>query len=204
MRASPPRSDPARAQGRYTPLAKRYTPRYTPPLMSQAPKCKTCGKREWGHVCLGSTAAVVENPADDDPGSGQPASQVDPGSDSRVERGNRNAGIRARLAAAPASGASGPRQGRGQGDAAVGPSAGRRSRRRQPGARPTVARAPRALSPTATPNSADVRPEPLRGGEPAPWLAEIGVCPSCDRRRASGIVANKATRERRAKEKAAE
>jgi hypothetical protein len=34
-----------------------------------------------------------------------------------------------------------------------------------------------------------------------PWLAKRGVCESCDRRREAGIAANKATRERRAKEK---
>ena len=35
-----------------------------------------------------------------------------------------------------------------------------------------------------------------------PWLAKRGECPSCDRRREAGIAANKAARQRRAKERA--
>ena len=37
--------------------------------------------------------------------------------------------------------------------------------------------------------------------EVAPWLAEPGICPSCDRRRATGAAEAKRQRERRSRQK---
>src|ERR1700680_2581334 len=131
------------------------------------PLCRTCGKREWNHVCIQPTPR------------GRSREDI---AVAVLAVSSPRAGSSHRSDAPSVEGAS-------RSHAASSASAPRRSDRKK--RTPTGSAAP-----VDHPSSADRN---AAGGGGTSWLAPPGKCPSCDRRRAAGVEANR--RKRRAKEK---